>query len=198
MKRRYGVICSFFIGFLALSLMCYASYRYAERSGESENDTSIRESTQTGIKKEQTISQTTKYVMEKYNRETKETKREEPTMPPEYIGMNRSQLEDHLVEKLATMSKKEEQEGLISISLQAFSAEQIVVRNTYSVKKQEGFKLKLLDGEVAIYSRDGRELYEKTGIQEENLTEEDCKSLRKGLVIKNEKELYSILENFSS
>ena len=112
--------------------------------------------------------------------------------------MNRGQLEDHLVEKLATMSKKEERDGLISISLQSFSAEQIVVRNTYSVKKQEGFKLKLFEGEVAIYSRDGRELYEKTGIQEENLTEEDCKSLRKGIVIKNEKELYSILENFSS
>ncbi len=36
MKRRYGVICSFFVGFLALSLMCYASYRYAERNGEQE------------------------------------------------------------------------------------------------------------------------------------------------------------------
>ena len=198
MKRRYGVICSFFVGFLALSLMCYASYRYAERNGEQENDTPVRESTQTGIKKEQTSSRDTKYVVEKYSRETEKTTREEATMPPEYIGMNRGQLEDHLVEKLATMSKKEERDGLISISLQSFSAEQIVVRNTYSVKKQEGFKLKLFEGEVAIYSRDGRELYEKTGIQEENLTEEDCKSLRKGIVIKNEKELYSILENFSS
>lgn len=200
MRRRYGVICSFFIGFLALSLMCYATYRYAEENGdvERENDSVTRESTQTGIKKEQTVSRTTKYVIEKYNRETKEMTKEEPTIPPQYIGMNRSQLEDHLVEELATMSKTEEQNGLINITLKSFSGEQIVVRNIYSVKKQEGFLLKLLDGEVAIYSRDGSEFYEKTGIQEENLTEEDSKSLRKGIAIQNEKELYSILENFSS
>ena len=55
-----------------------------------------------------------------------------------------------------------------------------------------------MDGEVAIFSGDGKTLYEKTGIMEQNLAEEDCELLRKGYVIQNEKELYSILENFSS
>lgn len=196
MKRRYGVICSFFVGFLVLSLMCYGSYRYAERKSEKEKQ--IKESTQTGVKKEQTVTSRTKYVVEKYNQESEELVKEERSIPPEYIGLNRSQLEDRLVEELATMSKEEEEKGLLSITLQSFSDEQIIVRNIYSEQKQEGFVLKLLDGEVAIYSGDGKELYEKTGILEQSLTEEDCQSLRKGYVIQNEKELYSILENFSS
>ena len=196
MKRRYGVICSFFAGFLVLSLMCYGSYRYAER--KSQQDRKIEESTQTGVKKEQTVTSRTKYVVEKYNQESEELVKEERSMPPEYIGLNRSQLEDRLVEEQATMSKEEEEKGLLSITLQSFSDEQIVVRNIYSEKEQEGFMLKLLDGEVAIYSGDGKKLYEKTGILEQCLTEEDCQSLRKGYVIENEKELYSILENFSS
>lgn len=196
MKRRYGVICSFFVGFLALSIMCFASYRYAEQNED--KDPVNKESTQTGGKKEQTVSQSTKYIIEKYNQESEEASREERAIPSEYIGLNRGQLENRLIQELATMSKEEEKKGLINISLQSFSADQIIVRNTYSVKEQEGFVLKLLDGEVAIYSGDGKELYEKTGIQEQNLSEEDCNSLRKGLAVQNEKELYSILENFSS
>lgn len=196
MRRRYGVICSFFIGFLVISLLCYGSFRYADRTEEEEQV--AEDSTQTGTKKEQTITEQTKYVIEKYDQESKEIVREERKIPTEYVGLNRSQMEERLAEEAATISKEEEEDGLISISLQSFSDEQVVVRNIYTKKKQEGFTLKLLDGEVAIYSGDGEELYEKTGIQEENLTGKDRKSLQKGFAVKNEKELYSILENFSS
>lgn len=196
MGRRYGVICSFFAGVIIISLMCYGSYRYADKPEEEEQVT--EDSTQTGTEKEQTVAEQTKYVIEKYDQESKEIVREEQTIPTEYVGLTRSQMEERLAEEMATLSKEEEEDGLVSISLQSFSAEQIVVRNIYSKKEQEGFTLKLLDGEVAIYSGDGEELYEKTGIQEENLTGKDRKSLQKGLTVKNEKELYSILENFSS
>lgn len=196
MKRKYGIICSFFAGFLVLSLMCYGSYRYAEHKMEQEQESD--ESTQTGVKKEQKVTSHTKYIIEKYDQEAEEMVKEERTIPPEYIGLNRSQLEDRLAEEMATISKEEEEKGLLSITLQTFSEEQIVIRHIYSEKKQEGFMLKLLDGEVAIYSGDGKELYEKTGILEQNLTEDDCQTLRKGYAVQNEKELYSILENFSS
>lgn len=196
MKRRYSVICIFFIAFLALSLMCYGSYRYAEHKSIQEQKR--KESKQTGGKKEQKITSRTKYIIEKYDQESEELVKEERMIPPEYIGLNRSELQDRLIEEMATISKEEEEKGLISITLQSFSNEQIIIRNTYSEKRQKGFVLKLLDGEVAIYSGDGKELYEKTGIMEQNLTDEDCASLRKGYMIQNEKELYSILENFSS
>lgn len=196
MGRRYGVICSFFAGIIIISLMCYGSYHYADKREEEEQV--VEDSTQTGTEKEQTVTEQTKYVIEKYDQESRESVREEQTIPTEYIGLTRSQIENQLAEEMATISKEEEENGLINISLQSFSSEQIVVRNIYVRKKQEGFMLKLLDGEVAIYSGDGKELYEKTGIQEENLTGKDRKSVEKGYTVKNEKELYSILENFSS
>ena len=196
MRRRYGVICSFFAGVLIISLMCYGSYRYADKTEEEEQVE--EDSTQTGTKKEQTVTEQTKYIIEKYDQESKEIVREEHKIPTEYVGLDRSQMEDRLAEEMATISKEEEENGLINISLQSFSSEQIVVRNIYIHKAKEGFTLKLLDGEVAIYSGDGKELYEKTGIREENLTNKDRKSLKKGYTVRNEKELYSILENFSS
>lgn len=198
MRRRYGVICSFFAGFLIISLMCYGSYRYADNKSDEEQIEEDDTSTQTGTKKEQTVTKQTKYVVEKYDQQSREIVKEERTIPKKYIGLTRSQMEDRLAEEMATISKEEEENGLINISLQSFSSEQIVVRNIYIHKAKEGFTLKLLDGEVAIYSGDGKELYEKTGIREENLTNKDRKSLKKGYTVRNEKELYSILENFSS
>lgn len=196
MKRKYSVICVFFLSFLALSLMCYGSYRYAEHRSVQERKE--RKSRQTSGKKKNKITSRTKYIIEKYDEESEELVKEERMMPPEYIGLNRSQLQDQLAKEMATISREEEKNGLISITLQSFSDEQIVVRNTYSEKNEKGFVLKLMDGEVAIFSGDGKTLYEKTGIMEQNLAEEDCELLRKGYVIQNEKELYSILENFSS
>jgi hypothetical protein len=54
------------------------------------------------------------------------------------------------------------------------------------------------DGEVEVYQKDGTTLYEKTGIRKENIPVEEVEKLQKGYAVKNKKELYSILENFSS
>lgn len=196
MRRRYSVIIVFSLSFVALSLMCFGSYRYATHKIEEKQIS--QESEETSKDKEQIVTSTTKYVVEKYDRDSEETVEEIRTIPPEYIGLNREQLEHLLVEELATISKEQEEEGLVNLSLEAFSREKIVVKQTYAEKKPKGFLLKLLDGEVAIYSGNGKELYEKTGIMQESLSEEDCNILRKGYPIENEKELYSVLENFSS
>ena len=196
MRRRYGVIIIFCVAFVALSLMCFESYRYATHKNEEKQVP--MESELTSEEKEQVVTSTTKYIVEKYDRDTEETVEENRTIPPEYIGLSREQLENQLVEELATINKEQENEGLVNISLESFSREKIVVKETYAEKKPQGFILKLLDGEVAIYSGDGKELYEKTGIMQDSLSEEDCKILQKGYSIQNEKELYSILENFSS
>lgn len=176
--------------------MCYGSYRYAEK--EAETDKVEKESKQAGTKKEQIITSNTQYIIEKYDQDSEELVKEERTIPPEYIGLSRNQMENLLIQEMAIMSKEEEERGLYSMTLQMFSPEKIVIRKVYSETREEGFLLKILDGEVAIYSQDGYELYEKTGITEDNLTQEDKKALEKGYCVKNEKELYSILENFSS
>jgi hypothetical protein len=66
-------------------------------------------------------------------------------------------------------------------------------------EKQPRFYLRFTeDGEVAVYEKDGETLYEKTGIRKENIPEDEVEKLEKGYAVKNKKELYSILENFSS
>ena len=85
MNRRYIVICSFFSAFLVLSVLCYGSYRYAQKQ---ERDKQIHlESTETGGNKEQKVTSQTRYIVEKYDEESEELVKEERTVPPEYAGL---------------------------------------------------------------------------------------------------------------
>ena len=54
------------------------------------------------------------------------------------------------------------------------------------------FFLKEEEGQVVVYHEDQKTPYEYTGILIDNLPEEE------GFFVKDEKELYSMLENFSS
>lgn len=196
MSRKYVVICTFFFAFMVLSLLCYSSFRYAEKQAEEEASRS--EVAQTSGEKEQKVTSDTRYIIEKYEEESEELVKEERAVPAEYAGLTRKQLEHQLAVEMATMSWEEEKAGLVSISLESFSEEQIVIKKIYNGSAEQGFILKLEGGEVVIYQADGEELYEKTGLMEENLSEEDRQLLKKGYKVETEKELYSILENFSS
>lgn len=196
MRRRYVVICVFFGAFALLSVLCYGSYRYGIKQRQKENFPMESEMTNGG--KQKVVTSNTKLIVEKYDRESEELIKEERRMPAEYIGLTRQELQNKLVEELATISKQEEKKGLVSISLESFSKEKVVVRNIYEEIRPKGFVLRFLNNEIAIYSGDGNELYEMTGIMKESLSEEDCNRIQKGYKIQNEKELYSILENFSS
>ena len=51
---------------------------------------------------------------------------------------------------------------------------------------------------MVIYRKDEKEPFENTGLIEENLSKQDKKILQGGYAVRTEKELYSVLENFSS
>lgn len=195
MSRKYMVICSFFFAFMVLSLLCYSSFRYAKKQ---EGDASQSETTQTGGEKEQRVTSETHYIVEKYEEESEELVKEERDVPAEYAGLTREELEHQLAVEMATMSYEDEKAGLVSISLESFSEDRIVIKKIYNSADDQGFVLKLEGGEVVIYQSDGEELFEKTGILEENLSEEDRQLLQEGYRVETEKELYSVLENFSS
>lgn len=63
---------------------------------------------------------------------------------------------------------------------------------------KNSYFLSLSEGEVIVYKGDKKTIYERTGIKESVLPEYEITKLRKGYPVKNEQELYSILENFSS
>lgn len=196
MNRRYVVICSFFAAFLVLSVLCYGSYRYAEKQ---EKVKQVQpKSTETGGNHEQKVTSRTRFIIEKYEEESEELVKEQRAVPPKYAGLTRKELEHELATEFATMSWEEEKAGLVKITLESFSEEQIVIKKVYNKSGEQGYVLKLKDGEVVIYRRDEEEPYERTGLMEESLSEQDRKLLRGGYAVRTEKELYSVLENFSS
>lgn len=196
MNRKYMVICSFFAAFFVLSVLCYGSYRYAQNQ---EQEKQIQpETAETGGGKEQRVTSKTRYIVEKYEEESEELVKEERAVPAEYAGLTRKELEHELSVEFATMSWEEEKAGLVKISLESFSEDKIVIKKVYNKSGEQGYILKLEDGEVVIYRKDEEEPFERTGLMEESLSGEDRKLLQDGYAVSSEKELYSVLENFSS
>lgn len=202
MKRRYMVISSFFVAVFLLGVFCYASSSYSGTISGKEAD-SIRQGvliSQMVSNANQKITSDTKYIVEVYNADTEEFVREERAMPAEFAGMTRTELEEYLKQYKKEMEEEEAEEGLESIQLESFSKEELILQKTYREPEEEtGFYLRFTeDGEVGVYKRDGKTLYEKTGIKKERIPVEEVRRLENGYVVENEKELYSILENFSS
>lgn len=67
-----------------------------------------------------------------------------------------------------------------------------------SVEGESGFCLKLEKGQIMIYDSSGKYLYQETGIMEDQLSKEDKQLFERTYQVRNEKELYSLLENLSS
>lgn len=203
MKRKYIVISSFFVAAMLLGLFCYATAQYAGNvSGKA-----ARESGQESLVSQevsnanQRTTSETRCIIEVYNVDSEELVREERDMPAEFAGMTRQEVENYLAGYWNQADVDEEEtENLIDIQLLSFSKEELVIRKTYEDPEPlTGFYLRLTkDGEVAIYARDGKTLYEKTGIWKDKIPVEEVRRLENGYVVETEKELYSILENFSS
>ena len=192
MNRKYIVICSFFVASFVLSLLCYGSFEYAKK--QEQKKMAQQNAAQTSTKQEQRVTSETKLVIEK----CEELVKEERDMPPEYAGLTREELEKQLTVEIKDKSWEEEKEGLVKITLESFSEDKIVIRKVYNKSSEQGYILRLKDGEVVIYRKDEKEPFEKTGLKEENLSKQDKKILQGGYAVRTEKELYSVLENFSS
>ncbi len=197
MKRRYIVVSSFFVACLMLGVLCYGSMKFSEkRKQEKKVKQPVQETVQ---KKENNTTSDTRYFLEIYDETTEELVKIEQSIPVEYVGLTREELEHELVEYIALMPEEEQDKGLMDMKLLSFAPEKIIIRKVYGeVPQESGFTLKIHNSEVAIYSRSGDELYELTGILVSNLSAEDKNKLEKGYVVESEKDLYSILENFSS
>ncbi len=199
MRRRYTMVCLLLCAMVLLGGMCYGSYRYAQQVTEErlqyrEEKTDQTEQTSGGT--QQKINSDTKYIVEIYNGDSEENVREVRTMPSEYAGMTRKELEAYLDSFMSDLPEEEVDAGLIDIKLVSFSKDELVIRKTY--QEDKGYILRLVDGEVTIFSRANEDEFEKTGISQDSLTEEDIRALQEGYSVDSEKDLYSILENFSS
>ena len=73
-----------------------------------------------------------------------------------------------------------------------------VLTGPVDASEEKAYFLKEEDGLVVVYEEDGQTVYEKTGIAVDSLPEDLQEELKAGKRVKNNRELYSFLENFSS
>lgn len=148
---------------------------------------------------EDTLSVNTVYQVQKYDVQKDTTATDYETLPQDLVGFTREQADAYFKNYMKRLPVEEYLDGLQSIGIVSFSAERLVVKRIYdSSKVTYRFYLIAVDGEVVVYYGDKKTVYEYTGIETKNLSKEERTMLKKGLEVKDEEELYGILENYSS
>lgn len=104
-----------------------------------------------------------------------------------------------LPQELVNMTKEEVQEQYPDWEVIGFEQGKITLYKEFEDVCGEHFKLRVEDGKVVVYivNNDGSEnLYEKTNISSEYLTETDLINMQDGLEIYGKEELNQIIEDF--
>ena len=148
---------------------------------------------------EEALSVNTVYQIQRYDVQKDTTATDYETLPQDLVGFTREQADGYFKDYMNRLPVEEYLDGLQSIGIVSFSAERLVVKRIYDNSKVEyRFYLIAVDGEVVVYYGNKKTVYEYTGIETKNLSKEERTMLKKGLEVKDEEELYGILENYSS
>lgn len=120
-------------------------------------------------------------------------------VPNEWMGMNRNELINWLHDYSVSPPLEEVNKGLLSYELISFSSGQIKAKKTY-LKDMVMYKyfIGIRNDMVVVYHNDKKTVYEYTGINCKNLPEEEQKKLNYGIYVRDEEQLYGILEDYSS
>lgn len=141
----------------------------------------------------------TVYQVENYDVVKDQTTTEYLILPEELVGYDREQTDEYFKKYMNNLPVEEFLNGLQSTGVTNFSAERLVVHKVYDSSKIEfRFYLIAVDGEVVVYYGDKKTVYEYTGILTDNLSAEEQAALKQGIEVKDESELFGILENYSS
>lgn len=141
----------------------------------------------------------TVYQIESYDSLRDTTVVEYETLPEELIGLTRELADEYCKNYMKNLPAEEFLKGLQSMGITSFSNERLVVKKIYDSSKVEyKYYLIAVDGEVVVYYGDKKTVYEYTGIETSRLHPSERRALKKGIEVRDEDELYSILENYSS
>jgi hypothetical protein len=195
-KFKYSI--GIFAFALIMCLSYYTSYRFMV--SKDKNKTGTRSESQELKSVEMVevhkITKNTKYVVEAYDIGTNEFKEEMIEVPSDFIGFTREQL-DKALETYQKQPKEEDlAKGFIQISLVSFSKDLVILRKTY----EGDYKYCLLEdnGYIIVYFKDKETIYEYTDILLSSLPEEMQTEIKQGKYVKDDHDLFSFLENYSS
>lgn len=146
-----------------------------------------------------TLGVNTVYQIQNYDAVTKTTTTDYESLPQEMEGFTREDAEEFCQEYMNNMPVKDFLDGLQSMRVVSFSSDRLIVQKNYDISKVKyRYYLIASEGEVVVYYGDMKTVYEKTGILVKDLTKADRRALKNGIEVKDEEELFGILENYSS
>ena len=139
------------------------------------------------------------YQVESYDVQTEATTTTYETLPEALVGADKEKAMEYCKKYMNNLSADEFLLGLQSMGVVTFSAERVVVRKIYDSSKIEyKYYLISIDDEVVVYYGDKKNIYEYTGITTSSLDIKEQKALKNGVEVRDEDELFAILENYSS
>ena len=148
---------------------------------------------------EQVITADTRYVVERFDLTDSSRTEEEEPLPEQYIGMNREQFVDACEVYEASPSLEDQNRGFLSMYVERFSAEEVVVRKNYeSSTRPEEFYLAVENNYVVVYEADKKTRFMSTGMPVQSLSDELAEELLNFKYVGSEAELYDFLESYSS
>lgn len=146
-----------------------------------------------------TTTADTVYVVESYDHGTEETTKREETIPDQYIGKTREELEDIIKAYSDAPSLSDLEKGFASMELKSFSPNRLVVtKNYYTNLKNENFYLLVENEYINVYYSDLKTVYLYTDILLSDLPEDIQQDILNKKYIESEEELYNFLESYSS
>ena len=148
---------------------------------------------------EQVITADTRYVVERFDLTDSSRNETEEPLPAQYIGMDREEFLDACEVYEASPSLADQSKGFLSMYVERFSSEEVVVRKNYeSSKKTEEFYLAVENNYVVVYEKDKKTRFMSTGIPVRSLPDELVQELLNFKYVGSEAQLYDFLESYSS
>lgn len=146
-----------------------------------------------------TLRETASYFQETYYLQSQTEEREQLALPGFMVGISRKELNAYTEGYMESMPVNEYLQGLISYEIVSFTENTVVLRKTYDETKVENqFYICRRGDFVVVYYSDLKTIYEYTEIRVDSLIEEIQASIEQGFYVKDIRELYSILEGYTS
>lgn len=148
---------------------------------------------------EDSLSVDAVFQIQNYDATKNTTATDYETLPEELVGFSKEDVEEYCKDYMDSVPVEEFLLGLQSMGVVSYAPDRLVIKKIFdSSKVSYRFYLIAVEGEVVVYYGDKKTVYEYTGIETKKLSKEERQALKNGIEIKDEGELYSVLENYSS
>lgn len=210
MKKAYVYLTSFFILVIVFTLLYYTSFlnhqnlvREKQMESKLAQSQSVKQRpnpvVNANVSSNETISENCQYWLQTYDIDREILLTNRAILPEEFSGLTKKEL----VKQVSMLSDKfgslEKERGFLSMEVISFQKNKVVVRKNYDSEAiSYEYYMTFQDGTVVIYNKDKVTIFDKTDITMDDLTVKEVNALLDGIYCKDLKEVYGILESYSS